>query len=73
MAAALAMRWDRRCDMTCVSQEALRHSLSVAAPPMRHTWSVVHRRCDTLAMSQRYTVYVAPRLCDTRIVPLAAV
>lgn len=60
----------------------MRHDLRIAGgtatlsecrgTPMRHTRSVVHRRCDTLAMSQRYTAYIAPRLCDTRSVPLAA-
>ena len=61
----------------------MRHDLRIAGgtatlsecrgTPMRHTWAVAQVRCDTLAISQRYTVYVAPRLCDTRIVPLAAV
>ena len=40
---------------------------------MRHTWAVARARYDTLAMSPRYTNHVAPWLCDTRIVPLAAV
>lgn len=65
--------WLRVCDRACVSREALRHPVSVAAPPMRHTWAVARARYDTLAMSPRYTNHVAPWLCDTRIVPLAAV
>ena len=65
--------WSRVCDRACVSREALRHPVSVAAPPMRHTWAVARARYDTLAMSPRYTNHVAPWLCDTRIVPLAAV
>ncbi len=48
----------------------MRHDLRIAGgtatlsecrgTPMRHTWTVAQIRCDTLAMSQRYTVYVAP-------------
>ena len=73
MAAALAVRWDSRCDMTCVSQEALRHSVSVAEP-----------LCDTRGLSHRYAATRWPCRSDTPcmshhdfatlgVVPLAAV
>lgn len=61
MAAALAMRWDRRCDMTCVSQEALRHSLSVAAPPY-----ATHVECRTQTLRHAGHVAAIHRVCRTK-------